>query len=889
MFNFRVVSFFLAFVISQATAENGIDAWLRYAPLNASDPAVASLITQIPQRVIVLNATSTSPIFAAGQELFKACQGVFNRTVDIVYAVDNCSSVFTANSTPAKTIVIGTVTAFNHFCSNSSNTINTSLLVPDGYLWQLPASASSPTLVLGQNEPGTLYGTFAYLAELAQGNNPIRTASNITTATDYKTHISNPVAPVRWVNQWDNLDGSIERGYGGHSLFFSGGRVVSDLHRAAAYARLLASVGINAVVVNNVNADAALVHTPANIEGLGRIADAFRPYGVRVGVSLNFAAPQSVGGLKTYDPLDAGVISFWDSVTAQLYSRIPDLAGFLVKGDSEGQPGPKKYNRSLAQGANLFAKALRKYSPADRPGVLMYRAFVYDQLQESNWKADRANAAVSYFAPLDGQFDDNVVVQVKYGPIDFQVREPASPLFGHLQKTNAAIELQVTQEYLGQQCHLVYLPPLWRTVLDFDMEAGGTPSPVKDIITGTRFQRTLGGSAGVVNAGTSDTWLGSHLAQANLYAYGRMAWDPTGANETDPASPRSIIESWAKLTFGRDPAVVNTVTDLAMAAWPAYENYTGNLGMQTLTDILYTHFGPNPASQDGNGWGQWTRADGHGVGMDRTVSNGTGFAGQYVGKDVAAKFESLATTPRDLLLWFHHVPYTQLLPGENTTVIQHIYDAHYAGAETAASFVTRWAALNGSGLVDPDRYASIANQLAFQAGHAIVWRDAICTFFADLSKIPDQHGRVGRHPWRIEAEAMTLKGYARQKVSPAITASGGEAVVASGRQASISTTIPSSIPAGVYTLAINYFDLAGGRSKYSVQINDKTVGSWAGNAEDVFGKATSTHLDGHSAMRVSFPGVQIAAGDTVTVLGTPDGAEQAPLDYLSLLPASVVD
>ncbi|CAK7212217.1 hypothetical protein SCUCBS95973_001378 [Sporothrix curviconia] len=812
--------------------------------------------------------------------------------------------MITAGSSHDQVVVLGTAAAFGHYCSSSINStsVGASDLVPDGYLWQFSSpDTSSPTLLLGQNERGTLYGAFAYILELAQGNDPIKSASNTTTIASGATrHVSNPAAPVWWVNQWDNLDGSIERGYGGRSLFFAGGKVVADLRRAAAYARILASVGINAVVVNNVNADAALVHTPANIEGLGRIADAFRPFGVRIGVSLNFAAPQSVGGLQTYDPLDASVVAFWDDVTAQLYKRIPDLAGFLVKGDSEGQPGPRKYGRSLAAGANLFARALRKHSSAaaDSPGILMYRAFVYDQLQESNWKADRANAAVSYFAPLDGQFDDNVVVQVKYGPIDFQVREPASPLFGHLQKTNAAIELQVTQEYLGQQCHLVYLPPLWRTVLDFDMgKTSGKASLVRDIVTGTHFSRPLGGSAGVVNAGTSDTWLGSHMSQANLYAYGRMAWDPSGGDDdNDAATPRHIIEAWTRLTFGGSPAVVDTIADMALASWPAYENYTGNLGMQTLTDILYTHFGPNPASQDGNGWGQWTRADKNGMGMDRTVRNGTGFAGQYVGAEVAARFESVDTTPQDLLLWFHHVPYTQPLPGprpgENTTVIQHIYDAHYAGAETAASFVTRWAALNARNAlnVDAERYASIARKLAFQAGHALVWRDAVCAFFDGLSGIADRHGRVGHHPWRIEAEAMTLHGYTRQAVSPAIAASGGQAIVATGRgQASASAPIPPSIPPGVYTLAVNYFDLAGGRASYEAQISGKTVGNWTGSAEDVFGKATSTHLDGHSAMRVSFAGVVVAAGDTVTVLGTPDGAEQAPLDYVSFLPDGVVD
>jgi alpha-glucuronidase len=348
-----------------------------------------------------------------------------------------------------------------------------------------------------------------------------------------------------------------------------------------------------------------------------------------------------------------------------------------VKANSEGQPGPPTYNRTLAQGANLFARALKRHG-----GILMFRAFVYNNnINETDWKADRASAAVDFFRGLDGEFADNAVVQIKYSPIDFQVREPTSPLFAHLQNTSTAIELEVTQEYLGQQCHLVYLPPLWKTVLDFDLRVNHEPSKVSDIISGKRFNRPLGGSAAVVNVGTNTntTWLGSHLAMSNLYAYGRLAWDPT-------SDPESMLQDWTRLTFGSDPLVISTITNMSMASWPAYENYSGNLGIQTLMDILYTHFGPNPASQDNNGWGQWTRADGFSIGMDRTVSNGTGFSGQYPA-EVAAVYGNISTTPDNLLLWFHHVNYTHRLhSGE--TVIQHFYDAHYTGAETAQSFIT---------------------------------------------------------------------------------------------------------------------------------------------------------------------------------------------------------
>jgi len=311
---------------------------------------------------------------------------------------------------------------------------------------------------------------------------------------------------------------------------------------------------------------------------------------------------------------------------------------YLVKANSEGQPGPLTYNRTLSEGANLFAKAVRPHG-----GVVMFRAFVYNPLDHTDWKADRANAAVEFFKHLDGKFDENVVVQIKYGPIDFQVREPVNPLFAHLEKTNTAIELQITQEYLGEQCHLVYLAPLWKTILDFNLRVDKKKSLVRDIVSGERFKRPLGGYAAVANVGQDPTWLGSHLAMSNLYAYGRLAWDPTSESE-------DILQDWIRLTFGFDRKVLDTITEMSMKSWPAYESYTGNLGIQTLTDILYTHYGPNPASQDNNKWGQWTRADRHMIGMDRTVKNGTGNSGQYP-DEIAQIYENIEKTPDDLLLW----------------------------------------------------------------------------------------------------------------------------------------------------------------------------------------------------------------------------------------------
>ena len=755
----------------------------------------------------------------------------------------------------AATITVGTIGAYT---ADGGQLVEEPDLAEDGF-WL--STKGDSIKILGQNERGALYGAFEYLSMLAQGN-----FSEVAYATS-------PDAPIRWVNQWDNMDGSIERGYAGPSIFFENGTIKQNLTRVAEYARLLASVRINGIIVNNVNANATLLN-PMNVAGLGRIADSMRPYGVRIGISLRFDSPQALGGLSTFDPLDKDVISFWTNVTENIYSAVPDFAGYLVKANSEGQPGPLTYNRTLAQGANLFANTLLPHG-----GVVMFRAFVYDNtINESDWKADRANAAVDFFRDLDGDFDSNVVVQIKYGPIDFQVREPASPLFSHLRQTGSAIELQVTQEYLGQQCHVFYLAPLWKTILDFDMRVDGKQSFVKDIVGGTVFNRSLTGYAAVVNVGTNTSWLGSHLAMSNLYAYGRLAWNPSDDSI-------NMLHDWVRLTFGSDPILIDTITKLSMESWPAYENYTGNLGIQTLTDITGNHFGPNPASQDDNGWGQWTRADAFSIGMDRTVKNGTGFSGQYPA-EVASMYEEINTTPDNLLLWFHHVNYTQLL-NSGKTVIQHFYDAHYAGAETAQTFVKLWEGLDGK--IDRERFEETLFRIKFQAGHSIVWRDAINEFYHNKSGISDALARVGYHPWRVEAEDMLLDGYKVVAVTPFETASDYFAIITTRNDTLGTATTALSFPSGKYDVAVNYFDLAGGRAHWEVFLNDVSVGGWRGTNEDRLGHATSTRLDGHSATRITFPRIEITKGDVLKIVGTPDGIEAAPLDYIAVLPAGVVD
>lgn len=823
-----------------AAAENGLDGWLRYAPL----PCDSECYNTVPSGIVALNSTKSSPVYVAGQELQKGLLGIVGQEVQVEHGSCKLSS----------SAVVGTV---DQYTKSGGDVDDCPKLEEDGF-WLNTKGGS--VKILGQNDRGALYGAFEYLSMLAQGK-----CSDVSYAT-------NPAAPVRWVNQWDNMDGSIERGYGGQSLFFDNGVVVDDLDRAAQFARLLSSIRIRAVVVNNVNANASIL-TDENIKGLGRIADVFRPYGVQLAISLPFASPKTIGNLDTFDPLDPGVVSWWDKVTNQIYHRIPDMAGYLIKADSEGEPGPMTYNRTLSEGANLFGKALQSHD-----GILMYRAFVYNKLNESNWHADRANAAVDFFGHLDGQFEDNVIIQIKYGPIDFQVREPASPLFAHMRETNTAIELQVTQEYLGQQCHLVYLPPLWRTILDFDLRVDNKPSKVRDVITGDRFNRPLGGWAGVTNVGTNTTWLGSHLAMSNLYAFGRLAWDPVQDSE-------GMLREWSRLTFGLDEQVQDTIAKMSMQSWHAYENYSGNLGLQTLTDILYTHYGPNPASQDGNGWGQWTRAYHNTIGMDRTMWNGTGFSGQYP-EEVAQMYEHIDSTPDNLLLWFHHVNYTHRLHS-GKTVIQHFYDAHYTGAETAQTYFPMWEDLKDK--IDEERYDHVLTRLIYQAGHSIVWRDAISNFYWQKCGIDDEAGRVGHYPWRVEAEDMKLDGYEVYAVSPFETASNYTAIVTSSNSTAGTAMATLPFESGTYNFAVNYFDMYGGKSHWQVYLNDQPVAEWRGDAEDYLGHTPSIYLDGHSAIRRTFRDVKVNKGDTLKVVGTPDGVEPAPLDYVSFLPPGTVD
>ena len=813
--------------------ETGADAWLRYSRL---DPETTRKYQHLP--VVAFTLHDSVVLRSAQQELIRGVQGLLGQTLRAGRGLPSEPGIILATVPDLQALNLATRPPEQ--------------LSGDGYWWTHRKIEGFDCLVVtGSTERGVLYGVFALLNRIARGE--------IVPAELVQV----PYAPLRWVNQWDNLDGRIERGYAGPSIFFDHGAVRADLTRAGEYAHLLASVGINGCAVNNVNADPRVLQSDF-IRELSRIADVFRPWGVQLAVSVDLSSPKVLGALDTFDPMDLRVSDWWRDKVTEIYRAIPDFGGFVMKADSEGRAGPAAYGRTPADAANMIAAALKPHG-----GVLFYRAFVYDHhLDWRNLKNDRAKAAYDNFHPLDGKFADNVVIQIKYGPIDFQVREPVSPLFSGLQKTNEAIELQITQEYTGQQHHLCFLVPMWQQILNFDLHAAGDNTPVKDLVAGKTFHRPLGGLVGVANVGMDTNWLGSDLAIANLYGFGRLAWNPD-------LDSRTVAEEWTRLTFGNDALVVNTITKTLLASWHVYESYTGPLGAGTLTNILGSHYGPGPESSERNGWGQWHRADHDGIGMDRTIATGTGFVGQYT-PPVQKEYETLAECPDQLLLFFHHVPYTYVLHS-GKTVIQHIYDSHYDGAQEASQFVSQWKDLKGH--IDDQRYQRVLDQLQYQAGHAVVWRDAINNWFYRLSGIPDQKGRVGNHPDRIEAEQLELQGYVPFEVSPWEGASGGKGIECSDSLRSCTATLQFKGGPGSYELDIQYFDTNNGASRFQVYVGGRLIEEWKADAQLPAAKPNAD-----SSTRRWIYRVDLKPGDEIRVRGFPDGQEHAAIDYLEIHP-----
>jgi alpha-glucuronidase len=565
------------------------------------------------------------------------------------------------------------------------------------------AVKSGNILINAKSDAGLLYGTFALLRHL-QTRLPL---GNISVS-------SSPKVRFRMLNHWDNPEGSIERGYAGSSLWkwYDLPEIIDPRYRD--YARANASIGINGTVVNNVNASARFL-TAEYLHKVAALADVFRPYGIKIYLSVYFAAPKTLGGLKTSDPLDPEVRKWWNAKVKEIYSIIPDFGGLLVKANSEGEPGPQDYGRTHADGANMLAEAMKPYD-----GVVIWRAFVY----KADPNADRFKAAYEEFTPLDGQFDKKVIVQVKNGPIDFQPREPFSPLFGNMPKTPLGMEFQITQEYLGFATHLVYEAPIFKECLDADTYVKGKGSTVAKVVDGSLHGYEATAMAGVANTGSNRNWTGHPMAQANWYAFGRLAWDHT-------LSPESIANEWVSMTLTHDQKAVPRIVNLMLKSREIYVNYNTPIGLSRPWSGF--HYAPEPW-QNRSSRPDWTavyyhRADSTGLGFDRT-STGSGALDQYA-PEVRKQWNDPKTCPLPYLLWFHHVPWTQKL-SSGRTLWDELCMRFYTGADSVSWMQKEWAQVKGA--VDPEIHADVAGRLTKQQNEAIWWRDAWVLYLQQYSK-----------------------------------------------------------------------------------------------------------------------------------------------------------
>lgn len=564
------------------------------------------------------------------------------------------------------------------------------------------------------DENGVIYGVFAILRKLGAR---IRLEDICEKAV--------PSNPLRMMNHWDNMDGSIERGYSGESFFFENDDMYVD-ERTVDYARFMASVGINGIVINNVNVKGAATYliTDRFFDKVKELQDIFADYGIKLYLSINFAAPIELGGLEVCDPLDEGVIAWWQAKSKEVFEKLPGFGGYLVKADSEGRPGPFTYGRTQADGANMLADAVAPYG-----GIIIWRCFVYNCTQDwRDYKTDRARAGYDYFKDFDGEYHDNVILQIKNGPMDFQIREPISPLLGGLTKTNQLLEVQIAQEYTGHQIDLCYLIPMFKEVLDFRTYCSEENDTVADIVSGRTMGNKLAGMAAVINTGNDFNWTGNDLAAANLYGFGRLAYNTELSSE-------EIAREWVALTFDMDKASEDKLTDMLLKSREIYEKYTSPLGIGWMV-TPHVHYGPSVDGYEYSRWGTYHRADHKGIGVDRS-DKGTGYAQQYYEPNASA-YNDPEKCPEELLLFFHHIPYTWKLKS-GQTLIQYIYDSHFEGEAEAEQLAADWNSLKD--VVDPEVFARVAERFELQVANAKEWRDQVNSYFFRKSDIADGKGR----------------------------------------------------------------------------------------------------------------------------------------------------
>ncbi len=669
-------------------AEDGYDMWLRYDAV--SDTALQKAYRQQFSHIVV--DASSPTLQAASDELTRGLTGLLGQEIEAQGKLGRRGALILG--TPESSPLVAQLNIEKRLQALGSEGFMIEKVRLDG---------KTATVIAAQTDTGVLYGAFHLLRLLQTHADVSSIAVN-----------SAPKVKHRVVNHWDNLNRLVERGYAGLSLWDWGTLPHWKSNpRYRDYARINASLGINGTVINNVNADARILR-PDFLEKAAALADVFRPYGIKTFISINYNSPVMLGDLDTADPLDPDVQQWWKERAEMIYEHIPDFGGFLVKANSEGQPGPLDYGRNHAEGANMLAKALKPHG-----GLVFWRAFVYNPEQ-----SDRFREAYDEFTPLDGDFMDNVIVQIKNGPIDFQPREPFSPLFGALKKTNMALELQVTQEYFGFSYHLAYQGPLFEEILDADTYAQGEGSTVGKILAGEIYDYTHTGMAGVINPGTDRNWTGHPFVQSSWYAFGRMAWDYTLSSE-------AIADEWLRMTFNNNPAFIDPLMPVMEISREAGVNYRNPLGLTHLYAQGH-HYGPAPW-HDKSGRPDWTayyyhRATEDGIGFDRTESGSNAIA-QYH-EPLQSRFADPKTTPEDLLLWFHHLPWDYKMQS-GRTLWEELAHKYQEGVEQVRFMQSQWEKVEG--LVDKERFEQVKALLEIQLRDAIYWRDACLRYFSEVS------------------------------------------------------------------------------------------------------------------------------------------------------------
>ena len=670
-------------------AENGYDLWLRYQKVDNSQ-----LLNSYSKTLAKLNfPVNSATLTEAKKELQQGLDGLLDTNLP---ETDGISKGTLLVGTPASSKVLSGIHAITNEISG---------LGDEGFLIKtLKVNGTPCTVIAARKDMGVMYGVFHFL-RLLQTQSDIKEL-NITQM---------PKLQRRMLNHWDNLNGTIERGYAGYTLW-DWQRLPGYIDpRYRDYARANASIGINGTVLNNVNANARSLTTEYLIKAAA-LADVFRPYGIRVYLTARFSAPKELRALNTADPLDPEVRQWWK----EIYKYIPDFGGFLVKANSEGQPGPQDYKRTHADGANMMAEALEPYG-----GIVMWRAFVY----ENSRNVDRAGNGYEEFKPLDGKFNKNVFVQPKNGPIDFQPREPFHPLFGAMPQTPLMLEFQITQEYLGYATNLAYLGPLFEECLDADTYTKGKGTTVANVLEDYNRSHGISGIAGVANIGTDINWCGHLFGQSNWYAFGRMAWNPKLSSE-------EVADEWLRMTFNNNTSFVNPIKEMMQQSRETVVNYRNPLGLNHIMNFA-THYGPGPWYKDPH-WDakDYHKADETGIGVDRT-SKGSNVVNQYA-KPLAEILENLNTCPQKDLLWFHHLPWDYKMPS-GKILWDELVAYYYKGVEEVRGMRKLWDSMEGK--IDAERFNHVKQLLKVQEDEAIWWRDGCVLYFQTFSKrpIPSQH------------------------------------------------------------------------------------------------------------------------------------------------------